>query len=65
VEGSHTVRSDAHFDVVQLPYYGLKLCVIHAVQRFYHEQIILLGFVFFNRSLNRGKMLLVANIDVV
>jgi hypothetical protein len=58
-------RSDGHLDVAQAANDGLELGVVHAVQRLYHLQVVVLLLVFVYSSLDRREVLLVTEVDVV
>ncbi len=65
VERRHLVRRDAHLDVVELPDDGLELAVVNAVERLDHLQVVSLALVLLDGRLDRRKVLLVTNVDVV
>ena len=65
VQGSHLVRCDRHFDVFHVLYYRVELLVLDSVEGLHHVQVILFFLIFLDNLLDRVKVLLVRQVDVV
>ena len=65
MQRSHLERGDRHLDIVKLSDDRLELGIIHSIQRFDDYKVVFLLFVFSDCGLDRCKMLLIRNVDVV
>ena len=58
-------RCDADFDIWKLSYDWLHLIILNTVQGFDHLQVVFLLLILENSCLDRCKMLLITQVDMI
>ncbi len=65
IERCHLVRSDSNLNILHLPDNRLELLIFNSIHGLDDFQVIILRFILHNSLLDRRKVLLVREIDVV
>lgn len=65
VDRSQLEGRDGYVHVAQTPDYWLNFGIVNSIERLNHHQVVFLLGILHNRRLDRSKMLLVAQVDMI